>query len=166
MSNCRFPTLRYEQLPAHPAVVVMPKIDLDHKPRPKKQRKRKKKKSQAEWPTEERQTERPVIVFGEAGRWSSPIDVSCAASECDSGIALDDDDFGVGFVVEMMDPLDPRVSLPVPERDVAPRDPGHERLSWTVCYDDDCPVHLSEKSGSGWFPGGPGGSRRRDSRRP
>lgn len=161
MSNCRrLSTFRYEKVPDHTAAVVIPEIDLDHKLQPKQQwkkkKKKKKKKSQAEWPTEERQTEQPVIVFSDAGRWTSPADVSCAPSECDSGIALDDDGFGVGFVVEMMDPLDPRVSLPVPERDIAPRDPAHERLSWTVCYDDDCPVHLSEKNGSGWFPGRPG----------
>lgn len=108
------------------------------------------------------------MILGNTERWSSPVDVSCAISECDSGIALDDDDFGGsgGFVIEMMDLLDPRVALPVPERNVAPRDPGHDRLSWTVCYDDDCPVHLSEKNGSGWFPDGPSRSRWRDSRPP
>ena len=28
----------------------------------------------------------------------------------------------------------------------------HPGLSWTACYDDQCPVHLSEKQGEGWFP--------------
>lgn len=28
----------------------------------------------------------------------------------------------------------------------------HENLSWTACYDDECQTHLSEKTGSGWFP--------------
>jgi hypothetical protein len=28
----------------------------------------------------------------------------------------------------------------------------HARLSWTACYDDACPVHYSDKEGSGWFP--------------
>lgn len=172
MSNYQPPALRHEKLLDRPvaAAAVTPEINTDHKPRPK--RRRKKKKSQGAWPvppgpSEERQTGRPVVILGNTGRWSSPVDVSCAISECDSGIALDDDDdFGGsgGFVIEMMDPLDPRVALPVPERNVAPRDPGHDRLSWTVCYDDDCPVHLSEKNGSGWFPDGPGRSGWRDSR--
>ncbi|PWW75723.1 hypothetical protein C7212DRAFT_344410 [Tuber magnatum] len=28
----------------------------------------------------------------------------------------------------------------------------HAEMSWTVCYDDDCEIHLREKQGSGWFP--------------
>ncbi|KAG0639373.1 hypothetical protein HOY80DRAFT_963620 [Tuber brumale] len=28
----------------------------------------------------------------------------------------------------------------------------HAEMSWTVCYDDDCEIHLCEKEGSGWFP--------------
>ena len=32
----------------------------------------------------------------------------------------------------------------------------HPGLSWTACYDDQCPVHLSEKEGEGWFPRKPG----------
>ena len=28
---------------------------------------------------------------------------------------------------------------------------GHAGMSWTACYDDECLVHMSEKSG-GWFP--------------
>jgi len=28
----------------------------------------------------------------------------------------------------------------------------HAEMSWTVCYDDDCEIHLCEKQGSGWFP--------------
>ena len=28
----------------------------------------------------------------------------------------------------------------------------HPGLSWTACYDDQCPVHFSEKQGEGWFP--------------
>lgn len=30
--------------------------------------------------------------------------------------------------------------------------PGHALLSWTACYNDGCPVHRSDKEGSGWFP--------------
>lgn len=100
------------------------------------------------------------MVLGGGGQQRSPIDVSCTVSECDSGIALDDDDnnddhvAAEGFVIEMMDPTDPRVALPVPERNIVVtlRDPGHERLSWTACYDDDCRIHLSDKNASGWFP--------------
>ena len=29
---------------------------------------------------------------------------------------------------------------------------NHGSLNWTVCYDDNCLIHLSEKQGSGWFP--------------
>jgi hypothetical protein len=29
----------------------------------------------------------------------------------------------------------------------------HDQLNWTACYKDDCPTHLSEKEGSGYFPG-------------
>ena len=28
----------------------------------------------------------------------------------------------------------------------------HLGLSWAACYDNQCPVHLSEKQGQGWFP--------------
>jgi hypothetical protein len=31
----------------------------------------------------------------------------------------------------------------------------HNLLSWTACYDDQCPMHKSEKEGSGWFPKAP-----------
>ncbi|KAL0636772.1 hypothetical protein Q9L58_004255 [Maublancomyces gigas] len=156
MSNCRPPALRRgEQAPHHPsvkAVVATPNTDPAHKPRPKRRRK-KKKQSYAD------RDIAPVTDTSRASQQGEPVDVSCAVSECDSGIALDDD-FVVAagdFVIEMMDPEDPRITLPVPERNFAvttPRDPGHERLSWTVCYDDDCPIHLSDKHGSGWFPSG------------
>lgn len=36
---------------------------------------------------------------------------------------------------------------------------NHADYSWTVCYDDDCRIHLSEKEGSGWFPRKPRGQR-------
>lgn len=32
----------------------------------------------------------------------------------------------------------------------------HEHMSWTVCYEDSCLTHRSEKDGSGWFPQPPG----------
>ena len=28
----------------------------------------------------------------------------------------------------------------------------HPALNWESCYDDECPVHLSEKQGGNWFP--------------
>ena len=28
----------------------------------------------------------------------------------------------------------------------------HGTLSWTACYNDNCPVHESEKDGAGWYP--------------
>jgi hypothetical protein len=28
----------------------------------------------------------------------------------------------------------------------------HASLSWTACYEDYCPIHRSDKEGSGWFP--------------
>src|SRR5579871_328069 len=28
-------------------------------------------------------------------------------------------------------------------------------MSWTACYDDNCPVHRSDKEGSGWYPSKP-----------
>lgn len=188
MSNYRPPALRHDrgeqkQVPNHlgmkpatAAAMAKPEIIPDyHKPRPKRWRRGKKPKAESapapaaantgNGPSGDRQEGPPVLVFGGA----HPSVVSCAISECDSGIALDDDvdEFVVpagGFVVEMMDPQDPRVGLPVPVRNVAPRDPSHERLSWTVCYDDDCRIHLSDKNGSGWFPSGPGRSRRYGSR--
>lgn len=132
--------------------VATPNTDPAYKPRPKRRR-RKKKQSYADWDIP------PVAETSRASQQGEPVDVSCAVSECDSGIALDDD-FVVAagdFVIEMMDPEDPRIALPVPERNfvvATPRDPGHERLSWTVCYDDDCPIHLLDKHGSGWFPSG------------
>lgn len=32
----------------------------------------------------------------------------------------------------------------------------HDRLPWTVCYDDDCTKHQDEKQQAGWFPKQPG----------
>ena len=32
------------------------------------------------------------------------------------------------------------------------RETSHNAMSWTVCYDDQYPIHLSDKEGSGWFP--------------
>ena len=29
---------------------------------------------------------------------------------------------------------------------------SHDAISWTVCYDDLCSIHLSDKEGLGWFP--------------
>jgi hypothetical protein len=34
----------------------------------------------------------------------------------------------------------------------ATRIPDHAEMVWTSCYDDDCPTHLSDKEGSGWYP--------------
>src|SRR5579871_4577319 len=31
----------------------------------------------------------------------------------------------------------------------------HAMMSWTACYDDNCPVHRSDKEGSGWYPSKP-----------
>ena len=28
----------------------------------------------------------------------------------------------------------------------------HEAMSWTACYIDSCPIHRSDKDGSGWYP--------------
>src|SRR5947209_7731482 len=28
----------------------------------------------------------------------------------------------------------------------------HANKSWTSCYDDNCPIHLTEKEGAGYFP--------------
>jgi len=38
---------------------------------------------------------------------------------------------------------------------------SHEELSWTACYDDACPTHLSEKDGAGHWPQGPKSKRGR-----
>ena len=40
----------------------------------------------------------------------------------------------------------------------------HATLSWTGCYDDSCPIHRSDKEGSGWFP--PGQKEKRRSKKP
>jgi len=32
---------------------------------------------------------------------------------------------------------------------------AHGKVSWTVCHDDHCQIHLTEKEGSGWYPKGP-----------
>ena len=37
----------------------------------------------------------------------------------------------------------------------------HARLSWTACYQDHCPIHYSDKLGSGWFPRQPRGRKNR-----
>ena len=34
--------------------------------------------------------------------------------------------------------------------------PDHAMLSWTVCYNNSCLIHLSEKQGSRWFSGSKG----------
>ncbi|KAH0613946.1 uncharacterized protein H6S33_005832 [Morchella sextelata] len=64
--------------------------------------------------------------------------------------------------IEAMDPDDPRSHLPVPPQNIQniPRDPQHGLMSWTACYDDSCPVHFSDKNGSGWFPKAPRRRRR------
>ena len=36
----------------------------------------------------------------------------------------------------------------------------HPVLSWESCYDDECPVHLSEKQGENWFPRKPSKKRK------
>ena len=36
----------------------------------------------------------------------------------------------------------------------------HAMTSWAFCFDDHCPIHLSEKEGSGWFPHGKKNKRR------
>src|SRR5439155_9587292 len=33
----------------------------------------------------------------------------------------------------------------------------HGIYSWTACYNNDCPIHYSDKQGSGWFPQKPRG---------
>ena len=38
------------------------------------------------------------------------------------------------------------------ERTVEENTSNHATMSWTVCYDDNCNVHLSDKQGSGWYP--------------
>ncbi len=38
----------------------------------------------------------------------------------------------------------------------------HAVLSWTACYDDACPIHLSDKDGSGWYPQRPRRKNRPD----
>ena len=44
--------------------------------------------------------------------------------------------------------------IPKEHRSSVNRDQSEEHglLSWTVCYDDSCMIHYSEKEGSGWFP--------------
>ncbi|RPA95471.1 hypothetical protein L873DRAFT_1845938 [Choiromyces venosus 120613-1] len=46
--------------------------------------------------------------------------------------------------------------IPFPQSPTAgqeyPAPSHHAEMSWTVCYDDDCGVHLHEKQGAGWFP--------------
>lgn len=37
----------------------------------------------------------------------------------------------------------------------------HTGMSWTACYEDDCPVHSSDKYGAGWWPKRPRRSRAR-----
>jgi len=40
-----------------------------------------------------------------------------------------------------------------PEYSGSPRrQVGHAFMSWTDCHNDDCPIHLCEKQGSGWYP--------------
>jgi hypothetical protein len=34
----------------------------------------------------------------------------------------------------------------------ATRIPDHAEMTWTMCCDNDCRIHLSDKEGSGWFP--------------
>lgn len=43
---------------------------------------------------------------------------------------------------------------------------GHDTMTWTACYDDNCRVHLSDKQGSGWFPTKPRKEFNMMSRRP
>jgi hypothetical protein len=33
-----------------------------------------------------------------------------------------------------------------------PNHPNHAATSWAFCYDDDCPIHISEKEGGDYFP--------------
>ena len=32
------------------------------------------------------------------------------------------------------------------------KETSHNALSWTACYNDLCPTHMSDKEGLGWFP--------------
>jgi hypothetical protein len=40
-------------------------------------------------------------------------------------------------------------------------DPKHALMSWTVCYDDHCQIHKSDKDGSGWYPKKPRQKKKR-----
>jgi len=42
-----------------------------------------------------------------------------------------------------------------------PGHPDHDSMSWTACYDDNCPTHRSDKDGAGWYPSKPCSKPRR-----
>ena len=45
-----------------------------------------------------------------------------------------------------------KTSLPEKRTLTATRESNHGSLSWTACYEENCPTHLSDKEGSGWYP--------------
>lgn len=120
-----------------------PTIDADRKPKPKRWKKKTQKSPLAVVVETYSDTE------SSGGVTLGPVDHDVEDYIPGAVVAAD------SFFVTAMDPDDPRATLPVPERNVVPVDPKHAHLSWTVCYDDDCPIHLSDKNGSGWFPSGP-----------
>src|SRR5258708_27920753 len=42
-----------------------------------------------------------------------------------------------------------------------PRHPDHDSMSWTACYDDNCPTHRSDKDCARWYPSKPRSKSRR-----
>lgn len=45
-----------------------------------------------------------------------------------------------------LQPTTPRGTIAATTQD------SHASLSWTACYEDSCPIHRSDKDGSGWWP--------------
>ncbi|RPA95472.1 hypothetical protein L873DRAFT_1313025 [Choiromyces venosus 120613-1] len=48
------------------------------------------------------------------------------------------------------DPIPSLQSLTISQESPPPS--PHAEMSWTVCYNDDCEIHLHDKQGAGWFP--------------
>ena len=66
------------------------------------------------------------------------------------------------FLPHSATPTSPPYSGPVETKDQrrAKKAALHPGLNWASCYDDECPVHLSEKQGENWFPRKPSKKRK------